>query len=168
VIPRRVVALACWAFLAWMWLTWTVTGEMYAVGAGVAVGTALLLAPLGEVVGIWRLLDPRRLIAMAVMAAQSAGKVVLANVDLARRVWSPSLPLTPGLVIVPTRMRSHAELSAMGVVTSLIVDNQIIDMDPSRSVVLFHCIEVPGPDPEERRAEINGSTERAITRISRS
>jgi multicomponent Na+:H+ antiporter subunit E len=117
------------------------------------------------VVPPWRVLAPRRLTALARLVGRTLWHVSGANVDLARRIWTPSLPITPGVVIVPTRMTGDAGLTTMGVLTSLVVDNQVIDLNPSASTALFHCIEVPGDTVDERRAAINGPTEQAIARV---
>ena len=59
-MARRVGALFCWAFGVWVLLTWTLTVEQLAFGAGIAALVAVALAPLGEAAGPWRLLAPRR------------------------------------------------------------------------------------------------------------
>ncbi|HET7388829.1 MAG TPA: Na+/H+ antiporter subunit E [Nocardioidaceae bacterium] len=161
----RLLALAVWAFLVWGLLTWTATLEFFLVGAALAVVTAVALAPFGPVVTPWRLLAPRRLAGLVLILVKAAGRVVLANLDMARRVWSPLPPQRPGVVLVTTSMRTEGEVAAMGVITSLIVDNQIVDVDRARHQVLYHCVEVPEGADEERRAAINEPVEADIRRL---
>ncbi len=66
-MARRVSALFCWAFGVWVLLTWTLTLQQVAFGAGIAAVVAVALAPLGDVAGPWRLLPPRRLAATAAL-----------------------------------------------------------------------------------------------------
>jgi multicomponent Na+:H+ antiporter subunit E len=158
----RTVALACWAMGVWVLLTWTRTAEQLLVGAAVSVGVALVLAPLGAVAGPWRLLDPRVAGRLAGLAGVALARVVVANLRLARRIWSPARPLRSGMVIVPTTQRSELGLTVVGVVSSLIVDNQIVDVDRSRGRLLYHAVDVPPRDPEAARERINGPLERHL------
>ena len=158
----RTFALACWAMGVWVLLTWTRTAEQIVAGAVVSIAVAVLLAPLGEVAGPWRLLDPRVAGRLAGLVLAALRRVVVANVRLARRVWSPSLPLRSGMVIVPTTQRGELGLTTVGVVSSLIVDNQIVDVDRSRGRLLYHAVDVPPRDPRAARERINGPLERYL------
>jgi multicomponent Na+:H+ antiporter subunit E len=158
----RTFALACWVMGVWVLLTWTRTAEQIAVGAVLSIAVAAVLAPLGAVAGPWRLLDPRLLRRVAGLASVALGRVVVANLRLARRIWSPSRPLSSGMVIVPTTQRSELGLTVVGVVSSLIVDNQIVDVDRARGRLLYHAVEVPPRDPDEARDQINGPLERHL------
>lgn len=155
----RTFALACWVMGVWVLLTWTRTAEQIVVGAVLSIAVAALLAPLGAVAGPWRLLDPRVARRVAGLAFVALGRVVAANLRLARRVWSPSLPLRSGMVIVPTTQRSELGLTTVGIISSLIVDNQIVDVDRSRGRLLYHAVDVPPRDPETARDRINGPLE---------
>jgi multicomponent Na+:H+ antiporter subunit E len=158
----RIFALACWAMVVWVLLTWTRTVEQIAVGVVVSIAVAAALAPLGAVAGPWRLLDPRVARRVAGLALVAVRRVVVANLRLARRIWSPSRPLRSGMVIVSTTQRSELGLTAVGVISSLIVDNQIVDVDRSRGRLLYHAVDVPPRDPEVARGRINGPLERYL------
>jgi multicomponent Na+:H+ antiporter subunit E len=158
-MARRVVALSCWAFLVWVLLTWTLTLEQMLFGVVAAVVVAVALAPLGEVAGPWRLLTPRRLAAAGALLILAARRIVLANLRLSWLIWNPRRPLRSGMVIVPTSLRSEGGLTAAGLITSLIVDNQLVDLDRSAGQLQYHAVEVPGGGPEEARKAINGPVE---------
>jgi multicomponent Na+:H+ antiporter subunit E len=158
-MASRVTALFCWAFGVWVLLTWTLTLEQMLFGTGVALAVAVALAPLGEVPGPWRLLTPRRLAAAAALLVLAARRIVQANVRLSRLIWNPRLPLRSGMVIVPTSQRSAGGLTAVGLITSLIVDNQLVDLDRSRAELQYHAVEVPEGGPDRRREAINGPVE---------
>jgi multicomponent Na+:H+ antiporter subunit E len=161
-VAPRLIALACWAFLAWVLLTWTLTVEQVAVGAAVAVAVAAALAPLGGVAAAWRLLSPRTLAGVIRLAVVSAGRILVANLRLARRIWSPRLPVRSGMVIAATRQRSEGGLAATGILTSLIVDNQLVDVDRSRGELQYHAVSVPEGDPEQVAEVINAPAERLL------
>ena len=155
----RLLGLWCWAYLVWALLTWTLTVEQVLFGAAIALAVAVALAPLGEVAGPWRLLRPRALAGGARLLVAAAGRVLLANLRLARRIWNPRRPLTSGMVITLTRERQDWGLAAVGVISSLIVDNQITDLDTRAHELQYHAVAVPGGGPGQARDEINGPVE---------
>jgi multicomponent Na+:H+ antiporter subunit E len=127
---------------------------------------AVALAPLGDVARPWRLLAPRRLAGAAVLLALAARQVVVANLRLSRLIWDPRLRrrLRTGMIIVPTSQVTEGGLTAVGLVTSVIVDNQLADLDPSRGQLQYHAVEVPDGGPEQAREQINGPVERILAR----
>jgi multicomponent Na+:H+ antiporter subunit E len=163
----RAATLAVWAFAVWLLLTWTVPAEQLAFGGGLAIAVGLALCPVGEVARPWRLADPRVLAALAGLFGTSLGRVVRANVALAARIWTPGRPLRSGMVIVPTSARGTAEVGGTGLITSLIVDNQIVDVDVQREQMQYHAIAVPPGDAAKRRESINAPTERWLARLIR-
>lgn len=158
-ILARLIGLWCWGYLVWALLTWTRTVEQILFGAFIAAVVAVALAPLGEVAGPWRLLRPRALAGGAWLLLAAARRVLLANLRLSRRIWDPRRPLASGMVITPTRERTDGGLAAVGVISSLIVDNQITDLDARAHELQYHAVAVPRGGPEEARAEINGPVE---------
>jgi multicomponent Na+:H+ antiporter subunit E len=158
----RIAALSCWAFLIWVLLTWTLTLEQMIIGALVSVAVGAALAPLGEVARPWRLLRPRVLALLCRLGLAASWRAVRANFSLSRRIWSPRLPLRSGMVVTTTTQRSAGGLAAVGVITSLIVDNQLIDLDPSRGELQYHAVAVPEGGSQAARSQINGPVERLL------
>jgi multicomponent Na+:H+ antiporter subunit E len=155
----RLVGLFCWAFGVWVLLTWTLTAEQLLFGAVVAVAVALALAPLGEVAGPWRLLRPRALAGGLWLLIAAAGRVLVANLRLSRRIWDPRRPLSSGMVITPTRERQDWSLTAVGLISSLIVDNQLVDLDRRAHELQYHAVAVPEGSAEQVRQQVNGPVE---------
>jgi multicomponent Na+:H+ antiporter subunit E len=161
-IGRR-VALGVWAYAGWVLLTWTPFSlETEAVGVIAAILIALVLAPFGEVARPWLIADPRRLVALLALLAGTLRGIVVANLKLTRMILTPRMPLRSGMVIVPTAARSDGGLAAVGLISSLIVDNQIVDIDRSRTLLLYHAVRVPEGGREEAREAINGPLERML------
>jgi multicomponent Na+:H+ antiporter subunit E len=158
-ILARLIGLCCWGYLVWALLTWTRTVEQVLSGAFIAAVVAVALAPLGEVAGPWRLLRPRALAGGVWLLLAAASRVLLANLRLSRRIWDPRRPLASGMVIMPTRERTDGGLAAVGVISSLIVDNQITDLDARAHELQYHAVAVPQGGPEEVRAQVNGPVE---------
>ena len=161
---RRVVNLAVWAYAVWILLTWTPTAESLAVGAGVALACGFAFAPLGRVAAPWTALRPHRIGPLARLAATCAVRIVRANLSLSRRILLPSRPLRSGMIIVPTEATSDGELAATGVLTSLVVDNQLVDLDRSEHVLQYHAMAVPKGSP---RDTVNGPIENRVIAVTR-
>jgi multicomponent Na+:H+ antiporter subunit E len=66
------------------------------------------------------------------------------------------------MLLVPTEMTSPGGLAAVGMVTSLIVDNQLVDLDPDRRLLQYHAIWVATRDPWRARERVNGPLERLL------
>jgi multicomponent Na+:H+ antiporter subunit E len=161
-IGRR-VALGVWAYGGWVLLTWTpFSFETEAVGLVGSVVVAFALAPFGEVARPWLIGDPRRVVAALRLVVGTLRGMVVANLRLTRIILTPSLPVRSGMVIVPTTARSDGGLAAVGLITSLIVDNQIVDVDRRRHLLQYHAVCVPRGDREQAREEINGPVERML------
>lgn len=143
-----------------MLLTWKASVEQLAYGAAVSVVVAVALSPLGPVAPPWRLLHPRRLLRVAALAAISVARILWANLVLARRVWSPSRPIRTGMLVVPTDLRAEGAVTAVGLMGSVIVDHQLVDLEPRR--LQYHAVWVASEDPNEARERINGRLERLL------
>lgn len=166
-IGRR-VALWVWAYAGWVLLTWTpFTLATEAVGVVASVVVAIVLAPFGEVARPWLIADPRRVVALLRLLAGTLRGIVVANLRLTRLILTPSLPLQSGMVIVPTAARSEGGLAAVGLISSLIVDKQIVDVDRARHVLQYHAVRVPEGSREEAREAINGPLERMLEPLTR-
>ena len=151
--------LAAWCLLAWVLLTWTATVEVLVTGVLVSVLCAVALSPLGAPPPPWRALRPGYAVPLARLAGSLAVRIVRANVVMARRIWSRRPPPRTGMVVVPTRVRDGGRLGAVGLLTSLVVDNQVVDVDRASDTLLYHCLDVPEGD---RYAAVNGPLEQRI------
>jgi len=160
--PARLLALTAWGFLTWLLLTWTATVEVLLAGAVIALATACVLAPLGGVVRPWVLLRPRRLLGLARLTALAAGAVVRANLQLSRLIWQRHPRLRTGMVIAPTRVSTDGGFAAVGLLTSLIVDNQVVDADPDGHELLYHVLQRPSGGRAGAYEAINGPVEHRI------
>jgi multicomponent Na+:H+ antiporter subunit E len=149
----------------WVLLTWTLTAEVLLTGAVVAGGVAVALAPFGDVVPPWRLAAPRRAYGLGRLAVDSLRRVVVANARLTRMVWSRTIPLRSGMVVVGTAETTEGGLAAVGLISSLVVDNQIVDVDRPRHRLQYHAVVVPDGDRKAAYDAINGPIERRLAPV---
>lgn len=155
-----------WAFLVWSVMTWTFTVEQVAFGIGIATLIGVGLAPLGSPPGPWRPPRVRALVAGLGLVRLFMAELAKANADLARRVWLPGRPLRSGMVVADTTQRTPGGLAAVGVITSLIVDNQLVDLDRHRHELQYHTVSVPTPGRPTVRATVNGPVERLLAEMA--
>lgn len=161
------IALFGWGCLAWLLLTWTLQAEQLIVGALASVLLTVALLPMMDgVIPAWAVLDPRRLVAIVRLVVIASARIVTANARLTLRIWRPSRPLSSGMVVIPTRARTDAELAGVGLISSLIVDNQLVDLDRSENTLQYHAIDVPPPG-EDRAAIVTAGTERLVLGVTR-
>ena len=163
----RYVGAVLWCYLVWNLLTWTATAENLGIGLGVALLIALAIAPAGEIVPPWRLLDPRRWWGLARLLAVVTWRIARANITLAYRIWAPARPIASGMITTPTLARTDGEIVTVGLTTSLIVDNQIIDLDRRSHRLQFHGVAVPPPGDQHARQANNGPVEGPLLSITR-
>ncbi len=155
--------MALWSGAAWVLLTWKATVEQALYGLAVSLAVAVVMSPLGPAARPWQLLRPGRLMRVAALVATSAARIVWANIDLARRVWSPSRPIRTGMLVVPTDVRTDGGVTVLGLLGSIIVDHQLVDLEPGR--MQYHAVWVASEDPSEARERINGPVERLLRPI---
>jgi multicomponent Na+:H+ antiporter subunit E len=160
---RTVAALVVWGYGVWTLLTWTATVEFLVAGVLVASACALVSALLGRATAPWALLSPRRLTAELRLGWTLLVRVTIANIGMARRIWTPRLPVHTGIVEVTSRSRDTTRMAATGLLTSLVVDNQVVDLDPSTKETLYHCVDVPAES--ERYDEVLGHIEPLVDRL---
>jgi multicomponent Na+:H+ antiporter subunit E len=161
----RFLSVTVWAYGVWIVLTWTRTAEQLCVGLVIALLVSAALSPLGRVAAPWSVLRPRRLLAVLMLGCTALVRVVVANGRLTRRIWLPSRPLRSGMIIVETSARTDGELAAVGLISSLIVDNQLVDLDRDAHRLQYHALDVP-PRGERAAARINGPVERFLPALT--
>ncbi|MGH2537755.1 MAG: Na+/H+ antiporter subunit E, partial [Candidatus Promineifilaceae bacterium] len=89
-------------------------------------------------------------------------QLVAQNVSLALRVFRPSLPIRPGIVAVPTSLRSAGQLSLLASLMSLTPDTLTMDIDREAGLIYVHWIDVRATEPEEARRLISADLEARI------
>jgi multicomponent Na+:H+ antiporter subunit E len=141
---RRLWLAAGGVYAIWLLLVMSADPAEWAAGAVVAGVTALLAAPhLAILDGIrlsarlpWQVL---RYLGVFLRA------LVESNIDMARRVASPSLPIRPGMVEVSTRLRSP--LGRLLLANSITLTPGTLSVDVVEDRIHVHWIDIsPGAD----------------------
>lgn len=67
--------------------------------------------------------------------------LVVGNVDVARRVLSPSMPIDPAVVEIPLRVRSAAAVTTIANSVTLTPGTLTMDYDDDRNTLVVHSID---------------------------
>ncbi|MES9972322.1 MAG: Na+/H+ antiporter subunit E [Candidatus Thiodiazotropha sp.] len=87
--------------------------------------------------------------------------LIRANLDMARRVLSPSLPLRPGVVEVKTRLQSS--LGRLILANSITLTPGTLTVDLQGDSLLIHWIDIPpGSDIESATRDVISKFERHL------
>lgn len=169
----RWFAMAVWLWLLWILLTWTATREQLLYGTVFAVVLAVPLSALGEVGRPWRLFSPLRWPAVAKLGVIYVRRLVAANVSLSRRIWAPSRPLRSGMVVFPDPTSGDGALTALGIVSSTVVDNQLVDVhrnegeESDEPVQLqYHGVWITSADPADNADAITDGMPQLFDRLN--
>lgn len=144
-------------WLVWLMLVGTVAMERAVLGAVVAALAALIALPrLALLDGVrmslalpWHVL---RFLAVFLRA------LLAANIDMARRVLSPSLPIQPAIVEVATQLQSP--LARLLLANAVTLTPGTLSVDVLDDYLQVHWIDTtPGVDLEHATAEIIGRFE---------
>jgi multicomponent Na+:H+ antiporter subunit E len=71
------------------------------------------------------------------------------------------------MVIAATRERRAAGLTAVGLMTSVVVDSQLVDLDARRGQLQYHAVAAPAGGPDETARVINAPAERLLRPLLR-
>ncbi len=148
-----------------LWLTWLVlTGSTDPQELAVGAGAALLVAALRGVepckIGGARFLQPRRLLYAAAYIPYMVYAIVRANLDVARRVVDPRLPIRPGIVKVRTRLRNP--MARMVLANSITLTPGTLTVDIQDEDLFIHWVDVETGDVEQATRDIAAGFERFL------
>ena len=80
------------------------------------------------------------------------GALIKSNLDVARRVISPSLPINPGIVEVETKLKS--KIGRLVLANSITLTPGTLSIDITDDKIYIHWINVTGADKENATKEI--------------
>jgi multicomponent Na+:H+ antiporter subunit E len=103
-----------------------------------------------------RLLPPARvklrLLSLAAFALHFVRQSASSGIEVAWRAFDPRLPLNPGFVVYPCRLRSTGSRSAFCALSSLLPGTLPAGSDEN-GVLLVHCLDVAQPVATNLAAE---------------
>lgn len=87
-------------------------------------------------------------------------KLVLANLDVAKRVLSPKIPLNPGIIKVKTDLKG--DFGKLTLANSITLTPGTLSIDVEGDSLYIHTVDVRGKNEEENRKLICGPFEKIL------
>ena len=87
-------------------------------------------------------------------------QLVLANLDVARRVLSPKIPLNPGFVKVDTEL--EGDFAKLTLANSITLTPGTLSVDVDDQDIYIHTVDVKGKTQEENKKNISSTFERIL------
>ena len=87
-------------------------------------------------------------------------KLVLANIDVARRVLSPKIPLNPGFVKIPTDLKG--DFAKLTLANSITLTPGTLSIDVENEHIYVHTVDVKGKDEAENKKNISSACEKVL------
>ena len=156
--PRRQL-FSLWLTLLLIWLVAndSLAPEIVLVGAVVAALLAVLFAPFARVYADIRW-TPRVLLNAFAFLGVFVWELVLANLNVARLVFSPRIDIRPGIVEIKTRLKSP--LGRMVLANAITLTPGTLVVDIRDDSLFIHWIVVSSVDPEAATRDIAGRFEK--------
>lgn len=126
--------------LLWVLLTGSLSVDELLAGIIVAAAVSFISAPYISVLDGIRY-QPMALVSVLMYLGYFFRELIRANFDLARRVLSPSLPISPELVEVETSLKS--DLGQMLLANSITLTPGTLSVDLYDDRILVHWIAAP-------------------------
>lgn len=166
-LPSFILWLAVWTLLSWpVGLSEVVTGALAAVF--VTAMTADLFKPASGAAARPKrafITVPVRMAWFVVYVFVFIWQCVRANIDVAKRVLHPALPIRPGTTRVKTVLKSDVALTFLANSMTLTPGMTTIDIDKEEGVFYIHWLCVPQTKGSLDRLPIVHMYERILQRI---
>jgi multicomponent Na+:H+ antiporter subunit E len=153
-----------WIFLMLVWIMFTTTFASQEIIIGLITSALISLLSIKFFTCCnLSILSPVKIYWMIVYLLKFLGALVVANLDVARRVISPKLPINPGIVKFKTKLNTN--FSKMVLANSITLTPGTLSIDIIDDTFYIHWIDVKTTDPEKVFTEIAESFEKTLLKI---
>jgi multicomponent Na+:H+ antiporter subunit E len=118
----------------------------------------LFVGAMATIAATWlslRLLPPAggrvRIAALVALLPRFLWQSLVAGIDVARRAFSPGLPLAPGFVDYPVGLPRGSARNAFELISSLLPGS--VPTDEDERTIEYHCLDLGQPVVEQLKAE---------------
>lgn len=156
---KRVVFWSIFLFVIWLALTMSLNIQEVTTGILVSVIIALLYTKNYEGDKSFRI----KPIAYFKYLGVFIKELIMANIDVAKRVIDPKLPINPGIVAIKTNLKQ--DYKKLILANSITLTPGTITMDVQNDTLFIHWIDVTTTDIKEASKEIAGSFEETLKEL---
>ncbi|MCF6138006.1 Na+/H+ antiporter subunit E [Pseudalkalibacillus berkeleyi] len=94
-----------------------------------------------------------------------AKELLIANIDVLKMVYRPKIDMQPGIVALPTDLRSNWEITLLANLITLTPGTLSVDVSADNNFIYIHAMDLP--DVDETINQIKGTFESAIKDVTR-
>lgn len=156
---KRVIFWSIFLFVIWLALTMSLNIQEVTTGILVSVIIALLYTKNYEGDKSFRI----KPIAYFKYLGVFIKELIMANIDVAKRVIDPKLPINPGIVAIKTNLKQ--DYKKLILANSITLTPGTITMDVQNDTLFIHWIDVTTADIEKTSKEIAGSFEETLKEL---
>ncbi|MCM8801638.1 MAG: Na+/H+ antiporter subunit E [Candidatus Omnitrophica bacterium] len=158
------IILFIFGLLVWLFLSWPPDGQHLLIGILVALFVSFVTGDM-FVKRPHLFKHPTRYLWFLYYIPLFIWECIKANIDVARRVIHPDLPLKPGIVKVKTNLKSDTGLTFLANSITLTPGTMSVDIDPENGFLYIHWIDVKDKDIERATEIIVKKFEKILKRI---
>ncbi len=147
----RVIISTIVLFIVWIALVGTFDPQELITGLFVAFAISLVFPSVsGENWKKW--LNPKRYFYFFLYIFYFIWQMIKANLDVARRVVDPKLPINPGIVKVETKLQNN--IAKLALANSITLTPGTLTVDVRDKYLYIHWVDVKDTDVEKASEEI--------------
>src|SRR6056297_2731394 len=139
------------AFVFWILLNNSFDPLLLAIGAGLSLLLSLIFCASCDIFSEIKL-TPAALFYTIIYLMVFLFELIKSNLDVARRVITPSLPINPGIVEVKTKLKS--KMGRMILANSITLTPGTLTIDIKEDTLYIHWIDVERQDVNEATKKI--------------
>ncbi len=150
------------AFIFWILLNNSFEPLRLLIGAALSLLLALLFCSRCDVFSEIKL-TPKAFFYTLIYLIVFLYELIKSNIDVARRVLTPSLPINPGIVEVKTKLKS--KMGRMILANSITLTPGTLTIDIQDDILYIHWIDVQSEDIDEATQTIVRKFEKYLEKI---
>jgi len=158
---KKQVSLFLILFLLWIFLAGTNLSELILGGIVAAIVSYILADYINASVDVKSI--PKLITFLLIYIPILFIELIKANLDVARRVLDPALPLNPGFVRIPTDIKD--DVGKLILANSITLTPGTLSIDADEENVYIHWIDVKGHTPEQYQSVVSSRFEKVLRRI---
>ncbi|MDP5272754.1 Na+/H+ antiporter subunit E [Chengkuizengella axinellae] len=148
--------------IAFIWMFFYNSWNLGTFFNGYIIGLGLLFALRRFIPGPFYF---KKIVAIVKLIFLFLKELVLSSVFVAKEVLRPKLRMRPGIIAVPTCLKSDWEITIFACLITLTPGTLTLEVSPEGDVLYIHSMDVP--DTEEFIDQIKNTFEKAIMEVSR-
>lgn len=153
--------------VVWILITWSFSVQELAAGVLVSLATALFSSRFFVHGDSWRFFNPAKIFSLIGYSFTFFKELVKANADMAKRVYGGCKAVNPGIVRVPTDMKSDYGLALLSDSITLTPGTITMDVaeEDGKNCLYIHWIDVTADSGEAAGDAIKGELEKGTRRV---